>query len=311
MTAGPRQSIVAPADLAGFLVTFGLVPLLLASEFVGRIGPPAQDYEPAVMNDPWSYALTPTWSLEQFVFVALAGAVLGWTANRPAPGLAAAGLGILLGLSADLWWLAGFVKPEDQTFVTMLTQAEWHSRLGGSALGLLGAVSAGFLIGAVIRALIRSGPRRLRSRPTRPEAFALGLAIIGGPLMAIGIASVAASSALVVPDGAQVQRVRVSAGAITLDPVVLRPGSTRFLCDYSLDAVPAWAYLIPLPEGVDGETVSPSFDDYDATCGVEPGVVTWGTVADLQPGRYVWMQIDNETEVLQEIATSPVLVVAP
>lgn len=96
-----------------------------------------------------------------------------------------------------------------------------------------------------------------------------------------------------------------------MDPVALRPGSTRFLCDYSLDAASAWAYLIPLPEGVDVEAVSPSFDDYDATCGVEPGVVTWGTVADLQPGRYVWIQIDNQTEVLRGIATSPVVVVAP
>lgn len=192
--AVPGRAIVTPADVTRFLVAVGLVPLLLASEFVGRIGPPAQEYEPAVVNDPtWSFALTPTWSLEQLVFIGLAGAVLGWTAGRSAQGLAAVGLGILLGLSADLWWLAGFVTPDDQSFVTMLPQAEWRSLFIGSALGLLAALAGGFLAGVVARRLMRHRLRRSLRRPGGPEAVAIGLAVIGTPLLALGIASVAAS----------------------------------------------------------------------------------------------------------------------
>jgi hypothetical protein len=312
LNAGWRQPIVAPADLTRFFVAFGLVPLLLASQFVGRIGPPAAVGEPSIVGGlPWSFALTATWSLEQLVFIVLAGAVLGVTSGRPAQGLAAVGLGSLLGMAADLWWFAGWVRPEDQTFVTMLPQAEWRSRLTGSALGLIGGVSTGFVIAAVVRWLIRHRPRLSLRAATRSEFAAAGVAVIGGPLLALWIASAAASSALVVPDGAPVQMVWVSGGAIAVDPAVLRAGPTRFRCQYALDATPVWAYLIPLPNGVELDAVSPSFPDYRSACGQEPGKVTWGGVADLQPGRYVWVQIDNSTDVQRTIATSPAVVVTP
>jgi len=295
--AGRRLPIVAPADLTRFLVAFGLVPLLLARDFARDV-------------PPWSFALTPTWSTEQLVFTALAGAVLGVTSGRPAHGLAGVALGILLGLAADLWWLADQVRPYDQTFVTMLPQAEWHSRLTGSALTLFGAVSAGFLVGAVVRRLVRDRSGSPLRRPTRSEGIAIGLAVIGGQLLALGIASVSASSALLVPDGSQVQTVSVSAGAITIDPAVLRPGPTRFRCQFALDAAPGWAYLVAIPDGADVEAVSPTYDKAEPYCGPEPGKVTWGTIVDLRPGRYAWKQLDVQTEVPRTIATSPIIVVA-
>jgi hypothetical protein len=312
LNAGSRQPIVAPADLTRFFVAFGLAPLLLASQFVGRTGPPAAVGEPAILGGlPWTFALTATWSLEQLVFIILAGAALGLTSGRPAQGLAAAGLGILLGMAADLWWFAGWVRAEDQTFVTMLPQAEWRSRLIASGLGLIGAVSAGFVIAAVGRWFARHRPLVSLRTATRSEFASVGVAMIGGPLLALGIASAAASSALVVPDGAQVQMVWVSGDAIAVDPAVLRIGPTRFQCHYAFDATPAWAYLVPLPNGVDIGADSPSLPDYRSACGQDPGKVTWGTIVDLRPGRYVWMQIDNTTEVQRTISTSPVVVVTP
>lgn len=224
-------------------------------------------------------------------------------------GLAAVTLGILLGLAADLWWLAGQVSPLDQTYVSMLSPTEWRSRLTGSALALLGAVSVGFLVGSVVRRLARDRSGPTLRRPTGSETVAIGLAVIGGPLLALGIASAAASSALLVPDGAQVQTIWVSAGAITVDPAVLRPGPTRFRCHFALDATPEWVRIVGVPEGADAETAFPVVDDY-SVCGFEPGSVTWGTIADLQPGRYVWIQIEP-TELRRTIATSPVVVVAP
>ena len=178
-----------------------------------------------------------------------------------------------------------------------------------AALSLLGVISAGFLVGAVVR---RVGDHSLRSqrRPTGGEAVAIGLAAVGAPLFALGIASVASSGALLVPDGAQVQTVVVSAGAITVDPAILRPGQTRFRCHFTLDATPEWVRLVTGPEGVDaGAVASPPLEDF-AACISEPGSVAWGTIADLPPGRYVWTQVEP-SEVPLTISTSSVFVVAP
>ncbi len=316
MNAVPRQPIVHPADRTRFLVAFGLVPLLLARDLQrGHL--------------PWSFALMPTWSMEQLALIGLAGAVLGVTSGRPAPGLAGVALGILLGLAVDLWWLAGWVKYYDQSLVTMLPQAEWTAHLTRSALELLGVVAGSFLVGAIVRRLIRdrSGPP-LR-RPTRSEIVAFGLAAIGGPLLSLGIAAAAASSALVVPDGAQVQTVRVSAVAIAVDPVVLRPGPTRFLCIFTpetastiaeyLVAVPA--HLVAVPEGVDVEAAPSAQGDIISSCYSQgPGTVDWGPPADLRPGRYAWRlidywPIDHQTGLYLDdprmIMDSPIFVVAP
>lgn len=274
------------------------MPLVLARDFSRNV-------------PPWSFALTPTWSPEQLAFIALAGAVLGLTSGRAAVGLAGVALGTLLGLAADLWWIAGFVKPEDQAFVTLLPQAEWRSRLIGSALALLGVVCAGYVVGAGVRWLIRDRSGPPFRRPAGPELVAILVAVIGGPLLALGISSAAASSGLVVPDGAQVQTVSVSAGAITVDPAILRPGPTRFRCEVALDAAPAWASLIALPEGADIQTASPALDEKGTYCGIEPGDVMWGAIVDLRPGRYVWQQIDRQEQLPRTIATSPVFVVAP
>lgn len=298
MNAGPRHPIVPPADLTRFLVAFGLVPLLLARDFQRDV-------------PPWSIALTPTWSMDQLAFIGLAGTVLGVTSGRPAQGLAGVTLGVLMGLAADLRWLAGWVTPYDQSFVTMLPQAEWHSRMTESSLALLGAVSAGFLIGAVVRRLIQDRSGSPLRPPSGTEAVAVGVAVIGAPLLALGIVAAAASSALVVPDGAQVQTVRVSAEAITMDLPVLRPGPTRFRCHFGPDAKPVWAYLISVPEDAEVQPTPPTFDDYDSSCGLEPGSLSWGTIADLQSGRYVWAQIDRSTTDPRTITTSPIFVVAP
>lgn len=293
MIARPRQPIDAPADVTRLLVAFGLVPLLL-----GQV-------DPGLTSPPWSFALAPTWSIAQLGLIALAGAVLGVTSSRPAHGLAGVTLGILLGLAADLWWLAGQVTPDDQAFVSFLSPTVWRSSLTGSALALFGAVSAGFLVGVVVRRLRqgRSGPP-LR-RPTGSEAAAIGVGVISGPLLALAIASAGASSALLVPDGAQVQTIGVSAGSITVDPVILRAGPTRFRCQLATDATSAEALL--LPEGVDPVTVETN--PYPHCGSSQSGSLTWGTVADLHPGRYVWQQIDPTGP--RTIATSPVVVVAP
>jgi hypothetical protein len=294
--APARRPIVAPVDLTRFLVAFGLVPLLFAREFERDV-------------PPWSFALTPSWATGQLVFIALAGAVLGVTSSRPAHGVAAVALGVLLGLVADLWWFASWVKPYDQTFVTMLPHAEWRSRLTVSALALLGSVSAGFVVGAVVSRLVPDPTGFRLRRPTSSEAVAFGLALVGGPILALGIVLAAASSALVVPVGAQVETVSISAGSIAVDPAILRPGSTRFRCQFAVDAAPGWASLVAVPEGGDLDPVAPSVDE--ASCGFEPGTVTWGTIADLQPGRYVWKQLDLQSEVARTIAISPVVIVSP
>ena len=140
------------------------------------------------------------------------------------------------------------------------------------------------------------------------------MVVIGGPLLAVSIASAAASSALVVPDDAQVQTVRVSAGTIMVDPTVLQPGPTRFRCEFAGDAAPEWASLVALPEGTDVETAPSRFDDYYSSCGLEPGSVSWGTTADLEPGRYVWRQIDYLIDYQTDprtVTTSSVIIVAP
>ena len=181
LIAGPRAPIIAPADLTRFLVAVGLVPLLLV-----------------IVGPPWSFALTPSWTIQQLVVIALAGVGLGVTSARPAQGLAGVTLGILVGLAVDLWWLAGWVGPFDQGFVTLLPRSEWRSRLIGAALSLLGVISAGYLVGAVVlRPLRDRSPRELR-RPTVAEAVAVGLAVVGAPVLALVMASAAASSALVV-----------------------------------------------------------------------------------------------------------------
>jgi hypothetical protein len=215
----------APVDVAQFFLAFSLVPLILARDFVRDV-------------PPWSFAMTPSWSAEQLGFFVLAGAILGLISSRPATGLVGVAIGSLLGLAADLWWLAGFVRPEDQGFVSLLPQAEWRSRLAGSALALVGAVSAGFSMGAAVRWLVRGRSRSPLPRTAGAQLMSLGAAVIGGPLLALAIAWAAATSGLVVPEGSQVQTVRFAAGTISVDPAALRPGATRFLCLYAADAAP-------------------------------------------------------------------------
>jgi hypothetical protein len=298
MKAAADAPIIRPADLTTFLISFGLAPLLLAREF-------QRDLSPA------SFALTPMWSIDQLAFVGVAGAGFGLMSSRPAQASAGIALGIMLGLGADLWWLGGWVTPDDQSFVSMLSQAEWRSRLTMSALQLLGVAGLGFLVGTVLRLRLRGRPGR---RPARSELAAIAVAVIGGPILALAIASIGASSALLVPDGTQVQRLKVGAGAMTVEPVILHPGPTRFQCHFAADALPASAYLLAIPEAAAVEPTSPSFDDVASSCGPEPGRVTWGPVGDLPPGRYVWKQIDDQIDFSTDprtIAMSPVVVVAP
>jgi len=273
------------------------VPLVLARDFVRDV-------------PPWSFGLAPSWSAEQLGFFVLAGAILGLTSSRPATGLLGVAIGSLLGLAVDLWWLTGFVRPEDQAFVSLFPQAEWRSLLSGSALALVGAVSAGFSVGAAVRWLVRGRSRSRRRRPASASLVALGVTLIGGPLLALAIASAAASSALVVPDGSQVQIVGFSAGAISIDPATLRPGATRFLCRYAPDAEPWGALLVTIPDGSDVEALLP-IQDYHATCDAGDRDTRWGTIADLRPGQYAWQQIDNSAETWRVIAMSPVIVVTP
>ena len=81
--SGPSGRLaVAPADVAQFLFAFGLVPLVLARDFVRNV-------------PPWSFGLTPRWSAEQLGFFLLAGAVLGLISNRPATGLAWVAIGVV------------------------------------------------------------------------------------------------------------------------------------------------------------------------------------------------------------------------
>lgn len=297
MSLPSRGLTVAPADVAQFLVAFSLVPLVLAWDFVRNVAP-------------WTFGLTPSWSSEQLGFFVLAGAILGLTSSRAATGLAAVAIGSLLGLAADLWWLAGFVRPEDQGFVSLLPQVEWRSRMEGSALALVGAVCAGFSIGAAVRWWARGRSRGPVRRPAGASLVALGVTAIGGPILALAITSSAASSGLVVPDGSQVQTVRFSAGAISVDPAALRPSATRFRCLYGPDAEPWGALLVAIPDDSDVLAL-PLLQDYHATCETGVNDVRWGTVADLRPGRYAWQQIDNSAETWRVIATSQVIVVMP
>jgi hypothetical protein len=294
LTGPERSPGIAPLDVARFLVAFGLVPVLLVRS-----------------NPTWSFALDPTWSTGQLAFIALAGLVLGLGGGRLSFGLAGITIGALLGLGVDVAYLAGWVKPYDQTFVSLLPAAEWRSRLLVSALLLAGTAAASFAIGWVASRLIRERRARRAPRSRRPaasDAIAITLAVVAVPLLALGIAT-DTGAALVVPEGAQVQTIRVSAGSITADPLVLRSGPTRFLCIYSSDAAPAWTYFSAIAESGDAETATRL--DEASNCGFEPGSVSWGTVADLRPGRYAWDQRDNYTEPVRIIATSPVVVVTP
>lgn len=298
MVSGPSRGLTAaPVDVAQFLLASSLVPLVLARDFVRDV-------------PPWSFGLTPSWSAEQLGFFVLAGAILGLTSSRPATGLLGVAIGSLLGLAADLWWLAGFVRPEDQGFVSLLPQAEWRSNLTGSALALVSGASAGFSIGAAVRWLMRGRSRSPRRRPAGASLAALGVTLIGGPLLALAIASAAASSALVVPDGSQVQTVRFSGGGIGIDPTTLQSGATRFLCRYAPDAEPWVALLVTLPDGSDLDAIPP-IQDYNATCDAGDSDVRWGTIADLRPGQYAWQQMDFSAETWRVIAMSPVIVVSP
>ena len=299
LSAARRQLIVARADVARFLVAFGIAPLVLLSGGLAGDGPP------------WSFVLTPSWSLGQLVLIALAGAGLGATSGRPAHGLAAVTLGMLLGLGVDLWWLAGFVKPYDQVFVSLLPQEVWRSDMVLAALTMLGLVSAGYATGAVAwRFLTGLKGQTDRPRPDHLDAVALGVAFVGGSLLAVGITEAAASSALVVPDGALIQTVEVSHGAITVDPAALRSGQWRFRCHFGADAAPEWARLVAVPEDGELDLGSARLDEEVSACGQTPDSSTWGTIGDLQPGRYVWIQFEP-TETRHLIATSSPFVVVP
>jgi len=290
---------MAPADVARFLIAFGIAPLVLVSSGLTGDG------------RTWSFVLTPGWSFGQLFLIALAGTALGATSGRPAHGLAAVTLGTLLGLGADLWWLAGFVKPYDQTFVTTLPLAVWRSDMVRAALAMLGLVIAGYATGAVARRfLMRAYGLTARPRPTNDDAVALGVAFVGGSLLAVGITVAAASSALVVPDGAQIQTVDVSRGNISMDPTTLRSGQWRFRCHFGDDAAPEWARLVAVPENGELDLGAFPLDEEYSACGQTPGSTTWGTVGELQPGRYVWIQFDP-TEFRRLIATSSPFVVVP
>jgi hypothetical protein len=259
-------------------------------------------------NPTWSFALDPTWSTGQLAFIALAGLVLGLGGGRLSLGLAGITIGALLGLGVDVAYLAGWVKPHDQTFVSLLPAAEWRSRLVESALLLAGVAAGCFVIAWAASWLVRERRAPDLRRPAGSDLIAVALAVVAVPLLTLGIAA-DTGAALVVPEAAQVQTIRVSAGSITADPLVLRPGPTRFLCAYSGDAASAWTYLTAPAESGDAGTATRL--DYASACGFEPGTMSWGTVADLRPGRYVWEQRDNTAEPVQIIATSPVVVVTP
>ena len=299
MSAARPQPVVAQADVTRFLIALGLAPLVLVSS--GLTGDGAT----------WSFVLTPSWSFGQLTVIAVAGVALGVTSDRPAHGLAGVTLGVLVGLAIDLWWLAGFVKPYDQDFVTMLPQEAWRSDMLWAALTMVGLVTAGFATGTLVRRLRRVGSgSTARSRPSGVEAVALIAVFVGGPLLAVGLASAAASSALVVPGGAQIQTVEVSRGAITVDPTALPSGQWRFRCHFGADAAPEWARLVAAPEGVELDVVAATSDGEVSACGQTPDSSSWGTVADLQPGRYRWIQYEP-TEVPLILATSRAFVVVP
>jgi hypothetical protein len=298
LTAGPARPIVAPVDLTRFLIAAGLVPLLFV-----RV-------DPTLVGPPWSFALTPGWSLSQLLFIAVAGGVLGVTSSRPAHGLAAVTLGVLAGLALDLWWFAGQVTAIDQAFVTLLARDEWWSRTAGSAIVLAGAMALGFLVGAVARWMIRGRGLASFPRPNRSEAAAIGVAAIGAPVLALAIAFAGAASPIVVPDGAQVQVVSVMADSIVVNPVTMRPGPTHFRCQFAPDATSEWISLVVARPIVDIESDEVGAEDL-SLCGPRAGSEAWGPVAEVPPGRYMWIQWDQFTEVPRLGATSPVFVVGP
>ena len=296
MTASRREALVAPADLTRFLLAFGLVPLLFA-----RI-------DVALVDPPWSFALTPGWSTGQLVVIVGAGALLGVTSGRPAQGLAAVTFGVLAGLALDLWLFAGDVAPGFQTFVTLLPADEWRSRVTVAALVLALAIAAGFVAGVLVRRFVSERPPRPFGRPMGSETAAIGLAVVGGPILAVVIGIGFSSSALVVPDGSQTQAVTVSNAAIAVEPTTLRPGPTRFRCQVTADAISEWTRLVVVPETADIDSILPSIEDV-STCGYYTGIDTWGPIADLRPGRYVWIQIDQSGP--RVLAMSPEITVAP
>ncbi len=232
MTGRRPAPLVAPIDLARFLLAVGLAPLLLVLD-----------------RPPWSFTLTPDWSVQQLAVIAIAGVGLGLLPGRPAQGLAAVGFGSLTGLAFDLWWLAGWVKPYDQDFVTTIAVDAWRQSLISAGSALVGVLWAGFLVGAIVARVVRGGALPERRRPTRAEATAAGLAVIGAPLLVAGLAMMAGSS------GARHARRRP-------DPVGLdlargdRAGSAlaqtwpdALPCHVAPDAIPEWARLIARPDG--------------------------------------------------------------
>lgn len=294
MIAQRPAPIVAPADLARCFLAVGLVPLLLVLD-----------------RPPWSFTLTPGWSVQQLAVIAVAGVGLGLLPGRPAQGIAAVALGSLIGLGFDLWWLAGWVKPYDQDFVTTLGVDAWRSSLLWAALALWAVVSAGFVAGVIVSRQVRRDFPAERPRLTRAEATALGFAVIGVPLLAAGLATTAASSGLVAADDVQTQSVWISRDAIALDPLSLRPGPTRFRCHVAPDATREWARLIARPEGGSGQALPAFPEDFSACSAYEPGSEVWGTVADLRPGRYVWAQYAYGETSVRPITMSPAFVVGP
>jgi hypothetical protein len=296
LTAAPAARIVAPPDLARFLVAFGLVPLLFVT------------VDPALVDPPWSFVLTPAWSSTELLVIAAAGGAMGVTSGRPAQGLAAVTLGVLCGLAVDLWWFADQVTPSDQAFVTMLVSDEWRSRAAGSAAVLAGAIATGFTLGALIRWVVGRDRFAALRRPTRSEAVAIVMAAIGGPVLALVIASAGAASPIVVADGAQVQVVLVMADSIEVDTATMRPGPTHFRCQFAPDATSEWTRLVVARPIVDIESDEIGADDL-SLCGPRAGREAWGPVAELPPGRYMWIQWDPQAPRLN--ATSSVFVVGP
>jgi len=299
LSSRPAASrLVVPGDVALFLVAFGVVPLVLA------ILSPHESQRGTV--EPLSFAQVPTWSITQVVAFVLAGGLLGWSATRLARGLAAVGLGIVLGLAVDLWWFAGWVE---RSGPSTLPEGEWLASLAASALILVGALYAGFALSAVARRLTRGG--RSLGSPTKPDLVAAAVALVAVPLLALTVAAAAASSPLVAPRGGQIQTVRVSAGAIDVEPAALRAGPTRFRCEFGSDAIlSSSANLFPISEGTDVNAVSPLSEESASSCGPQIGT-SWGTAAVLEPGRYVWMQFDFARDVPAVAGLSQVVVVTP
>jgi len=93
MIAGPRQPIVAPADLIRF-VAFGMVPLLFPKSLARDV-------------PPWSFALTPTWSTEQLVFILERSKPTMTTLKSPLTRVEW-GFGLRWVLATTVGWVVGF-----------------------------------------------------------------------------------------------------------------------------------------------------------------------------------------------------------